>query len=247
MYDLSTWPEWYYSACISYLFRGDASHSDDEVSEKGQTNGHENRTIEQPSATKNRRTTQQHRGASREHQSGHGGFPGPGPAFRPDEYGESRCDGFAAEGRARGGGHRCRAERSISCGCRTSQRQHHPTQYEGGSVGEAAMKNGAMVERALEDAREGLLSGNPAGLTAAAEALVRVESGLHDLAHANPGQLQRIQRRIRRLERLLEGARSFHEGLARIANAVDDAVANYTRSGATVSAADEYSSVDLHG
>jgi hypothetical protein len=109
------------------------------------------------------------------------------------------------------------------------------------------MKNGAMVEQALEEARQGLLAVDPQGLAAAAEALVKVEAGLHDLERANPGQLQRIQRRIRRLERLLEGARSFHAGLARIATAVDDAVANYTREGAAAPPDAPGSSVSLHG
>ncbi|HZU23883.1 MAG TPA: hypothetical protein VFA04_00075 [Bryobacteraceae bacterium] len=109
------------------------------------------------------------------------------------------------------------------------------------------MKNGAMVEHALEEAREGLISGDPAGLQAAAEALAKVETGLQQLQHANPGQLQRIQRRVRRLERLLEGGRSLHAGLARIANAVDDAVANYDRQGAAAPVPQSVPSVTLHG
>src|SRR5581483_373894 len=109
------------------------------------------------------------------------------------------------------------------------------------------MNNAAMVEHALEEAREGLISGDPAGMTVAAEALGKAEAGLQDLQLVNPGQLQRVQRRIRRLERLLEGSRSIHAGLARIANAVDDAVANYDRQGAPAPVPEQVPSVTLRG
>ncbi len=110
------------------------------------------------------------------------------------------------------------------------------------------MKNGAMVERALEEARQGLLGGDAAGLGLAADALVRVEAGMRNPRGATPGQLQGIQRRVRRLECLLEASRAFHEGLARIASAVDDAVANYTRQGAPSALSNATdSSVNLHG
>lgn len=109
------------------------------------------------------------------------------------------------------------------------------------------MTTAKIVEQALEDARKGLVRGDSTGLDIAAEALGKVEAGLPDLARATPGQLQRIQRRIRRVEHLLEGLRTFHEGLARISTVVDDAVANYTRGGTAESPTDPDRSVNLHG
>ena len=102
------------------------------------------------------------------------------------------------------------------------------------------------AEAALARAREELLRGNAAAVMAAAGHLGNAVALLRRKAVTEPAPLYRIRGQVSRLAALLESARAFHAGLARLHSREDNAVANYTRSGKTCSPA-AASSLTTHG
>jgi len=99
----------------------------------------------------------------------------------------------------------------------------------------------------LDRARRALISGEVAGLTAAATHIGAAVEALRGGGAADAAQLQNVQRQTATLGALLEGFRSYHEGLARMSCTTDDAAQNYTRTGAAAAASPNESLVIANG
>lgn len=108
-------------------------------------------------------------------------------------------------------------------------------------------KNIEEAERALEQARIGLIRGDADGVHEAGGHIAKAISLLRKPDGATAEQLGRMKKLIAHLQRLLKSASAFHEGLARLMSCSDDAIANYSRSGATSKVAPPSESVILHG
>lgn len=102
-------------------------------------------------------------------------------------------------------------------------------------------------ELALARARAALLRGDAAGVNAATASLEKLALLLTERSVTEPAQLDRMHRQIEHLRLLLEAAREFHAGLARLRSPDDMAIGNYTRSGQTCPNSPQAPSVTSHG
>ena len=103
------------------------------------------------------------------------------------------------------------------------------------------------AEQDLSRARADLLRASPEAVNSAVRHLEKVAARLGEAGVGDPQRLSAIRRQVMHLWTLLESARAFYTGLARLRVADDSGVANYTRSGQTCAPVGAQTSLITHG